>query len=136
AGLSAAQVAQAQATMGKSLTSVILSIAWSTLSDFIGLDDAMACFGGDMWSCGSLIVGAIPWTKLGKIPSVWKAVNRTIDAVQAFRTAKRAAEVVLKAAKAAEAAALRAKIAAIERAKKAAQAAKKKAAEQAKKIAD
>ncbi|MER6617356.1 polymorphic toxin-type HINT domain-containing protein [Streptomyces xantholiticus] len=137
AGLSAAQVAQAQATMGKSLTSVILSAAWGILSDFIGLSDAMACFGGDMWSCGSMIIGAIPWTKLGKIPSVLKAVSRTIDAIQAFRAAKKAAEVVLKAAKAAEAAALRAKKAAIEKAKKeAAQRAKKKAAEAAKRKAD
>ncbi|MET9436671.1 polymorphic toxin-type HINT domain-containing protein [Streptomyces sp. NPDC006551] len=137
AGLSAAQVAQAQATMGKSLTSVILSVAWETLKDFIGINDAMACFGGDMWSCGSLIIGAIPWTKLGKIPSVLKAVNRTIDAIQAFKAAKKAAEAVLKAAKAAEAAALRAKKAAIEKAKKeAAQRAKKKAAEAAKRKAD
>ncbi|MEV4949401.1 ricin-type beta-trefoil lectin domain protein, partial [Streptomyces sp. NPDC053755] len=137
AGLSAAQVAQAQSTMGKSLTSVILAVAWETLKDFIGINDAMACFGGDMWSCGSLIIGAIPWTKLGKIPSVLKAVNRTIDAIQAFKAAKKAAEAVLKAAKAAEAAALRAKKAAIEKAKKeAAQRAKKKAAEQAKRKAD
>ncbi|MFJ8666971.1 ricin-type beta-trefoil lectin domain protein [Streptomyces sp. NPDC093600] len=137
AGLSAAQVAAAQATMGRSLSSVILSAAWGILSDFIGLGDAMACFGGDMWSCGSMIVGAIPWTKLGKIPSVLKAVSRTIDAIQAFRAAKKAAEKVLKAAKAAEAAALRAKKAAIEKAKKeAAQRAKKKAAEEAKRKAD
>ncbi len=47
AGLSAAQVAQAQSTMGKSLSSVILGAAWSTLKDFIGINDAMACFGGD-----------------------------------------------------------------------------------------
>lgn len=137
AGLSAAQVAQAQATMGKSLSSVILSIAWETLKDFIGINDAMACFGGDMWSCGSIILDAIPWTKLGKIPSVLKAINRTIDAIQAFRAAKKAAEAVLKAAKAAEAAALQAKKAAIEKAKKeAAQRAKKKAAEAAKRKAD
>ncbi|MFF7177634.1 polymorphic toxin-type HINT domain-containing protein [Streptomyces sp. NPDC008121] len=137
AGLSAAQVAQAQSTMGKSLTSVILAVAWETLKDFIGINDAMACFGGDMWSCGSLIIGAIPWTKLGKIPSVLKAVNRTIDAIQAFKAAKKAAEAVLKAAKAAEEAALAAKKAAIEKAKKeAAQKAKKKAAEEAKRIAD
>ncbi|CAM5493308.1 hypothetical protein SNARM312S_05325 [Streptomyces narbonensis] len=137
AGLSAAQVAQAQATMGKSLTSVILAAAWSVLSDFIGLSDAMACFGGDMWSCGSMIIGAIPWTKLGKIPSVLRAVDRTINAIQAFKKAKAAAEAVLKAAKAAEAAALRAKKAAIEKAKKeAAQRAKKKAAEEAKRKAD
>ncbi|MEG3632018.1 ricin-type beta-trefoil lectin domain protein [Streptomyces poriticola] len=137
AGLSAAQVAQAQATMGKSLSSVILSAAWGALKDFIGINDALACFGGDMWSCGSLIVGAIPWTKLGKIPSVLKAVSRTIDAIQAFRKAKKAAEAVLRAAKAAEAAALKAKKAAIEKAKKeAAQRAKKKAAEQAKRTSD
>ncbi|XEC27504.1 ricin-type beta-trefoil lectin domain protein [Streptomyces fradiae] len=137
AGLSAAQVAQAQAMQGKSLTSVILAVAWETLKDFIGINDAMACFGGDMWSCASLIIDAIPWTKLGKIPSVIKAVNRTIDAIKAFKAAKRAAEAVLKAAKAAEAAALRAKKLAIEKAKKeAAQRAKKKAAEAAKRRAD
>ena len=137
AGLSPSQVAQAQAMMGKSLSSVILAIAWETLKDFIGINDAMACFGGDMWSCGSLIIGAIPWTRLGKIPSVLKAINRTIDAIQAFKAAKRAAEAVLKAAKAAEAAALRAKKAAIEKAKReAAQRAKKKAAEAAKRKAD
>ncbi|MDV9187496.1 ricin-type beta-trefoil lectin domain protein [Streptomyces sp. SR27] len=133
AGLSAAEVAQAQSMMGKSLSSVILSIAWETLKDFIGINDAMACFGGDMWSCGSLIIEAIPWGKIGKIPSVLRAIDRTIGAIQAFKAAKKAAEIVLKAAKAAEAAALKAKMAAIEKAKKAAQAAKKKAAEQAKK---
>ncbi|MET9437715.1 ricin-type beta-trefoil lectin domain protein, partial [Streptomyces sp. NPDC006551] len=137
AGLSAAQVAQAQATMGRSLTSVILAAAWGILSEFIGLNDAMACFGGDMWSCGSLIVDAIPWGKVLKIPSVLKAVSRTIDAIQAFKKAKAAAEIVLKKAKAAEAAALKAKKAAIEKAKKeAAQRAKKKAAEAAKRKAD
>ncbi|WP_327349859.1 polymorphic toxin-type HINT domain-containing protein [Streptomyces sp. NBC_01321] len=137
AGLSAAQVAQAQAMQGKSLSSVILAVAWETLKDFVGINDALSCFGGDMWSCGSLIIGAIPWTKLGKIPSVMKAVNRTIKAIESFRAAKKAAELVLKAAKAAEAAALKAKKLAIEKAKKeAAQRAKKKAAEAAKRTTD
>ncbi|WP_238323859.1 ricin-type beta-trefoil lectin domain protein [Salinispora pacifica] len=131
AGLSAAQVAQAQADMNRSLMSVILDSAWYMLKEFIGINDAMNCFGGDMWACGSLIVGAIPWTKLGKIPGVLKAVNRTISAIQAWRTAKRVAEGVLRAAKAAETAALNAKKLAIEKAKKAAQAAKKKAAQKA-----
>ncbi|MFG3348092.1 ricin-type beta-trefoil lectin domain protein [Streptomyces sp. NPDC048018] len=137
AGLSAAQVAQAQAMQGKSLTSVILAVAWETLKDFIGINDAIACFGGDMWSCVSIVVDAIPWAKLGKIPAVIKAVNRTIDAIKAFKVAKRAAEAVLKAAKAAESAALKAKKLAIEKAKKeAAQRAKKKAAEAAKRKAE
>jgi RHS repeat-associated protein len=129
AGLSAAMVAQAQANMGRSLTSVILESAWFVLKEFIGINDAMNCFGGDMWACGSLIVGAIPWGKIAKIPAVIRAVNRTISAIQAWQAAKKAAEAVLAAAKAAEAAALNAKKLAIERAKKAAQAAKKKAAE-------
>lgn len=129
AGLSPAMVAQAQANMGRSLLSVILDSAWYILKEFIGINDAINCFGGDMWACGSLIIGAIPWAKLGKIPAVIKAVNRTIDAIKAWQAAKKAAEAVLAAARAAEAAALNAKKLAIERAKKAAQAAKKKAAE-------
>ncbi|MGW4464033.1 ricin-type beta-trefoil lectin domain protein [Micromonospora sp. NPDC004704] len=131
-GLSAAMVAQAQANMGRSLMSVILDSAWYMLKEFIGINDAMNCFGGDLWACGSLIIGAIPWTKVAKIPSVVKAINRTINAIQAWRAAKKAAEAVLAAARAAEQAALNAKKLAIERAKKAAQAAQKKAAEKAK----
>ncbi|MEV6349920.1 ricin-type beta-trefoil lectin domain protein [Actinoplanes sp. NPDC051851] len=129
AGLSAAEVAQAQANSNRSLVSVILSAAWSMLADFIGINDAIACFGGDMWSCGSLIIGAIPWGKIGKIPAVVKAIDRTIAAIQAWKTAKKAAELVLAAARAAETAAVNAKKLALERAKKAAQAAKKKAAD-------
>ncbi|WP_069766809.1 ricin-type beta-trefoil lectin domain protein [Streptomyces sp. LUP30] len=137
AGLSAAEVAQAQSMQGKSLTSVILAVAWETLKDFIGINDAIACFGGDMWSCASVIMDAIPWGKLGKIPAVMKAVDRTIEAIKAFKVAKRAAEIVLKAAKAAETAALRAKKLAIEKAKREAiQRARKKAAEAAKRAAD
>ncbi|GAB7053018.1 hypothetical protein JCM9534A_81440 [Catenuloplanes indicus JCM 9534] len=131
AGLSAAQVSQAQATMNQSLMSVILSAAWGVLAEFIGINDAIGCFGGDMWACGSLIIGAIPWGKVAKIPGVIKAVNRTINAIQAWITAKKTAERVLAAAKIATNQALAAKKAAIERAKKAAEAARKKAAEKA-----
>lgn len=126
AGLSAAEVAQAQATMGKSLSSVILAASWSVLKEVIGLNDALACFGGDLWGCGSLIIGNLGLGKLMKLPSIVKAIDRTVGAIMAFRAAKKAAEIVLKAARAAETAALNAKKAAIEKAKKAAQAAKKK----------
>ncbi|GAB2940297.1 hypothetical protein GCM10027280_30900 [Micromonospora polyrhachis] len=129
AGLTAAQVAEAQANMGRSLMSVIMDAAWSMLKDFIGINDAMNCFAGDMWACGSLIIGAVPWGKIAKLPKIVKAIDRTIAAIQAWKAAKRAAEAVLAAARAAEAAALNAKKLAIERAKKAAQAAKKKAAD-------
>jgi RHS repeat-associated protein len=130
-GLSPAQVAEAQANANRSLSSIILSAAWGILSEFIGLTDAMNCFGGDLWACGSLIIGAIPWTKVLKIGKIAKAIDRTIAAIQAWRTAKKAAEAVLAAARAAERMALQAKKAAIERAKKAAQAAQKKAADKA-----
>ncbi|MDR7273632.1 RHS repeat-associated protein [Catenuloplanes atrovinosus] len=131
AGLTTAQVAQAQATMNQSLMSVIMSAAWGILAEFIGINDAIGCFGGDMWACGSLILGAIPWGKVAKIPSVAKAINRTINAIQAWQSARKAAQTVLAAAKAAERQAIAAKKAAIERAKKAAEAARKKAAEKA-----
>ncbi|MCH0568561.1 ricin-type beta-trefoil lectin domain protein [Streptomyces sp. MUM 136J] len=137
AGLSAAQVAQAQAMQGKSLGSIILAVAWETLKDFIGINDALACFGGDMWSCVSIVAEAIPWYKLSKLPKVVKAVKRTISAVRAFRKAKKEAQRVLKLAKMAETLALKAKKLAIEKAKKrAAQRAKKKAAAEAKRTAD
>jgi RHS repeat-associated protein len=136
AGLTPAQVAQAQANSNRSLTSIILSAAWGILSEFIGLTDAMNCFGGDLWACGSLVLGAIPWAKVMKIGKIAKAIDRTIAAIQAWRVAKKAAEVVLAAARAAERMALQAKKAAIERAKRAAQAARKKAAEKAQTISN
>ncbi|WP_344267014.1 RHS repeat-associated core domain-containing protein, partial [Streptomyces sodiiphilus] len=130
-GLSGAQVAQARANANKSLTSVILGAAWNVLAEFIGINDAIRCFGGDLWSCASLILGAIPWTKLYKLGAVAKAVDRTIDAVRAWQRAKRAAQVVLSRAKAAERSALNAKKRQIAAAKKAAQAKKAKAAAKA-----
>lgn len=129
AGLTTAQVAEAHSTMGRSLLSVVMSVAWDLLKDFIGINDAIGCFGGDLWSCASLIIGSVPWGKITKIKSVVRAVKRTIAAVEAWRSAKRAAEAVLAAARAAIAAAENAKKLAIERAKKAAQLAKKKAAD-------
>ncbi|MDF6019357.1 ricin-type beta-trefoil lectin domain protein [Streptomyces sp. JH34] len=129
AGLSAAQVSQAQSTMGKSVTSVILSAAGEALWGLIGGGDVMGCFGGSVMSCVSMVVGAVPLGKLARIPSLVKAVHRTFNAIQALNKAKKKAEAVLAAAKAAQQKALAAKKAAIEKAKKAAQAAKKKAAE-------
>ncbi len=129
AGLSAAQVADAQATMNKSLTDVILGAAWGILSEILGIGDAIACFGGDMWACGSMILSAIPWAKVLKARKIAKAIDRTIEAIQAFKKARQAAEAVIAAARAAEKQALNAKKLAIERAKKAAQAAKRKAAD-------
>ncbi|MCG7524188.1 ricin-type beta-trefoil lectin domain protein [Streptomyces sp. OfavH-34-F] len=129
AGLTAAQVSQAKSTMGTSITSVILSVAWDQLGGLIGKDDALGCFGGSVKSCISLVISATPVGKLGRLPSAIKAVHRTAKAIQALNRAKKKAEKVIAAARAAERKAIAAKKAAIEKAKKAAQAAKKKAAE-------
>ncbi|WP_374227277.1 RHS repeat-associated core domain-containing protein [Streptomyces sp. JJ66] len=131
AGLSAAAVAQATADKNRSIVSVIRGAAWGTLKEFIGINDAVNCFQGDLWGCGSLIIGAIPLGKVTKIPSALKAIGRTVDAILAWRTAVAAAKKTLAVANAALAKALKSKKAAIAKAKKAAQAAKKKAAEKA-----
>ncbi|GGM29568.1 ricin-type beta-trefoil lectin domain protein [Micromonospora yangpuensis] len=129
-GLSAAQVAQANADMGKSVTSIILSVAWDVLKDFLGINAALGCFGGSALSCVDLISSFnLGWKAARSGMKILLAVRRTYNAIQALHEAKRRAENILRIAKSAEAAALAAKKAAIERAKKAAQAAKKKAAE-------
>jgi RHS repeat-associated protein len=135
-GLSAAQVAEAEANANRSLTSVILSVAWNVLAEFIGINDAIRCFGGDLWSCGMLILDAIPWGKIAKIGKVKRAVEATISAIKAWKVAKRAAEAVLKVARAAITAAKDAKRLAIEKAKRAAQLAAKKAADKLKTTGD
>ncbi|GAB7040300.1 hypothetical protein JCM9533A_41500 [Catenuloplanes niger JCM 9533] len=94
AGLSTAQ-AQAQAAMNSSLVSVILGAAWNILAEFLGINDAINCFGGDMWACGSLIIGAVPWGKIAKIPKIAKAIDLTISAVRAWQTARKIAERVM-----------------------------------------
>ncbi len=129
AGLTAAQVAEAQNNANRSLTSVILSAAWGMLSEIIGLNDAIGCFGGDLWACGSLLMSAIPVAKILKTRQIIAAIKATMAAIDAWKTAKKVAEQVLAVARAAQAAALQAKKLAIERAKKAAQLAKKKADE-------
>ncbi|WFE24849.1 ricin-type beta-trefoil lectin domain protein [Solwaraspora sp. WMMD791] len=132
AGLSAAQVAQARSAAGRTMTSVILSVAWDVLKEFIGLNAALGCFGGSVWSCVDLVTEFIPAVKMFKAFSrIVKAVERTFSAIKAWQKAKAAAQSVLRAARAAETAALNAKKAAAERAKRAAQALAKKAADKA-----
>ncbi|MQS06852.1 ricin-type beta-trefoil lectin domain protein, partial [Streptomyces alkaliphilus] len=131
AGLSAAQIARAEADSRRSLTSVILAASWGILSEFLGINDAIRCFGGDLWACGELILGAIPWTKLYKLGKVAAAVNKAISAVRAWRRAKQAASAILSRARAAERSALAAKRRAVAAAKRAAQAKKAKAAAKA-----
>ncbi|WP_434795064.1 RHS repeat-associated core domain-containing protein [Streptomyces albidoflavus] len=129
-GPSASAVSDAKATMGTTMWDIILSNGWAVLGEFIGWGDIKACFGrGDLWACGSMVISAIPIGKLGKIPAVWKAIERIDAAIGAWRVAQRAAKQLLAAAERARVAAEKAAAAARAAAKKAAQAAKKRAAE-------
>ncbi|WP_424210900.1 polymorphic toxin-type HINT domain-containing protein [Streptomyces sp. BI20] len=134
-GLTAAQVAQAQVDANRSLSDVIMSVAWAVFKEFIGWNDMMACAGGDMWACGGLILDNVGVFKAIKIAGkIWGVVKRTMAAISAWKTAKAKAEQILKTAKQAEKLALEKKKKQLEEAKKkAAQEAKKKAAEAEKK---
>ncbi|MFI5793433.1 polymorphic toxin-type HINT domain-containing protein [Streptomyces sp. NPDC051677] len=129
-----AQIASYQKTLSRSIGDVILSTGWAVFKAFVGWDDVMGCFSqGDLWACGSLLMDAIPWTKVfsaGK--KMWKAFKGTMRGVKAWRAAKAVAEAGLKAAKAAKAALIKAKKAA----EAAAAEAKRKAREAAKRAAE
>jgi RHS repeat-associated protein len=128
AGLTAAQVADAHANMNKTITSVIMSVAWDVLQEFLGINAALGCFGGSVWSCIDLISNLNPGLKAATSAlRIANAVRRTFNAIRVLQEAKRTAENILRTAQAAQAAALNAKKIAIERAKQAAQAARKKA---------
>ncbi|NJP66346.1 sugar-binding protein, partial [Streptomyces sp. ventii] len=128
AGLTASQVAGARAAQNKSLQSVIMGAAWSVLKEFIGINDAVRCFNGDLWGCGAVILNAIPWTKLFKVASVARAINRSVSAISAWRKAKAGAGAILSRARLAESRALRVKQLNAARARAAAQLKRAKAA--------
>ncbi|WP_406177937.1 ricin-type beta-trefoil lectin domain protein [Streptomyces sp. NBC_00996] len=131
-GPSGSDVAWANKQMHTSLTDIILSVGGAMLKEFLGWNDIVGCFSrGDLWSCGSLIIDAIPWGKLAKIPAVLRMAKRVAGAVSAWRSAVSKARKIIELAKKAAEMARKAKAAAKAAAKKAAQLAKKKAKEAA-----
>jgi RHS repeat-associated protein len=128
-GPSSSDVAAANRALHTSLSDIILSVGWAVLKEFIGWNDVVGCFSrGDLWSCGSLLMDAIPWGAIfSKGRKIWRAIDATMSAISAWRKAKAWATKVIAAAKAAAEAARAAKAAAKAAAKRAAQAAAKKA---------
>ncbi|GAA4813452.1 ricin-type beta-trefoil lectin domain protein [Streptomyces ziwulingensis] len=125
-GPSASAEAWAKRQMNTSLADIILSVGWAALKDFVGWNDVVGCFSrGDLWACGSLFIQAIPWAKLGKIPSVLRAAKRIADAVNAWMKAKEKAKKIIEMAKKARELARKAKEAKRKAAEKAAQLRKK-----------
>ncbi|GAA3809868.1 hypothetical protein GCM10023083_50660 [Streptomyces phyllanthi] len=130
-GPSASQESWAKKTLNTSIADVIMSVGWAALKDFVGWNDLVGCFSrGDLWACGSMVVGAIPWTKLGKIPGVLKAAAKIASAVSALLKAKEKARKIIEMAKKARELARKAKEAKKRAAQRAAQL-KKKAKEAA-----
>ncbi|KUL40871.1 ricin-type beta-trefoil lectin domain protein [Streptomyces regalis] len=125
-GPSASAEAWAKSTLNTSISDVILSVGWAALKQFVGWDDVVACFSrGDLWACGSMVAGAIPWTKVAKIPGVLKAAARIAGAINALMKAKEKARKIIELAKKARELARKAKEAKRKAAERAAQLKKK-----------
>ncbi|MFE4665117.1 RHS repeat-associated core domain-containing protein [Streptomyces sp. NPDC056734] len=123
--------AWAQGQLNMTIGDVILSNGWGILKGLIGWDDVEGCFSrGDLWSCGSLLVSALPWGAIFKIGAVVKALDRIAGAIQAWMKAKEKARKIIELAQKAREAARKAKEAKRLAAERAAQL-KKKAQEAA-----
>ncbi|RDG37598.1 ricin-type beta-trefoil lectin domain protein [Streptomyces corynorhini] len=128
-GPSASQQSWARAALNRSLTDVILSTGWAVLKEFLGWNDVVSCVTrGDLWACASVAIDAIPWSSVfSKSKKIWNALNATMSAISAWRSAQAKARQIIELARKAAEAAKRLK-AAKEKALKAAQAKKAKAA--------
>ncbi|MFI9616813.1 ricin-type beta-trefoil lectin domain protein [Streptomyces sp. NPDC052023] len=99
-GPSASEEAWARQQLNTSLTDIILSVGWAALKEFVGWGDVVACFSrGDLWACGSMVVQAVPWTKLFKIPAILKAASRIAGAISAWIKAKEKARKIIEMAR-------------------------------------
>ncbi|MET8827826.1 HYD1 signature containing ADP-ribosyltransferase family protein [Streptomyces sp. NPDC004610] len=118
--------AWAHGQLNMTLTDIVLAHGWAALSEFFDLGEVVSCFTrGDLWACGKVLIGALPWTRLGKIPGVLKAANNIANAIQAWMKAKEKARKIIEAAKKAREAARKAKEAKRKAAERAAQLKKK-----------
>ncbi|MGW3653675.1 ricin-type beta-trefoil lectin domain protein [Streptomyces sp. NPDC000878] len=129
-GPTASEVAEARETVDTTVSQVVVSMGGEMLKEFVGWKEIKSCFTrGDLWSCGEVIISAIPYGKLGKIPSVVRMVDKITKAIIGLRAAKAKARMVIAAAEKAAELARKAEKQAKAAALKAAQAAKKRAQE-------
>ncbi|MEU2432939.1 RHS repeat-associated core domain-containing protein [Streptomyces sp. NPDC007861] len=90
------EIAAAHQTQNTSIASVIRSIGWAALKEFVVWNDVVGCFSrGDVWACGSLFLGALPIGKFTKIPGVLAAAARIAKAINALMKAKEQARKIL-----------------------------------------
>ncbi|MEU5690795.1 RHS repeat-associated core domain-containing protein [Actinosynnema sp. NPDC020468] len=88
-GISAEDYAKALEESHKTKWDVIKEVAWEVLKDISGWNDIVDCFTkGDIMACGGLVLGLVPWGKVGKILQA---------GVKAFKAVERLASIVDKA---------------------------------------
>ncbi|MFI9006806.1 RHS repeat-associated core domain-containing protein [Actinosynnema sp. NPDC053489] len=85
-GVSWEDYQNALAQAHKTKWDVIKEVAWEVLKDISGWNDIVDCFTkGDIWACGGLVAGLVPWGKVGKILEAGynavKAVSRLASIV-------------------------------------------------------
>ncbi|MEH1129520.1 RHS repeat-associated core domain-containing protein [Micromonospora sp. CPCC 206061] len=98
AGYSKEEYEKAKKTRKKTVLDVALDAGGQILAEFLGINDIKGCFGdGDLGSCISMVIGAIPWTKLFRIGEFVGAVKKAWKAVTGFRAAKKKADNVVEA---------------------------------------
>ncbi|WP_447006690.1 RHS repeat-associated core domain-containing protein [Saccharothrix isguenensis] len=90
AGISEADYAKALADAHKTKWDVIKEVAWEALKEISGWNDIVDCFTkGDIWACGGMVAGLVPWGKVGKILEAGynavKAVSRLSSVVDKAR---------------------------------------------------
>jgi RHS repeat-associated protein len=87
----------------KKMIEVVLEAGGDVLKEFLGINDIEGCFGGhDLGACISMVVGAIPWTKMFKVGKLVGAAKRAWGAVRAFlKELKHADEILTDVGKAA-----------------------------------
>ena len=123
------QIAAQEKILSGSVTDIVRTYGWALFKQFIGWDDVVGCFTqGDLWACGSLLLDAIPWTKVFTLTAkVLKVVNRIISGIEALKKAQEVAKKTIASLKAAKAALKRAKAEAKRKAAEALKKAKEKA---------
>lgn len=127
---SSGELAWANGQLKMTMMDIIQRNLWDLLKNaFIDWGALQGCFSrGDIWACGSLIMDAIPFTKLLKLGGkVMSTAWRTYNAISAWKKSLDRARQIIAQAQAAKRAAEKALAAKKAAALKAAQAAKEKA---------
>ncbi|WP_244991259.1 RHS repeat-associated core domain-containing protein [Saccharothrix coeruleofusca] len=94
AGISDEEYARALADAHKTKWDVIKEVTWEAVKDISGWNDIVDCFTkGDIWACGGMIAGLVPWGKIGK---VLEAGYKAIKAVSSLASIVEKARGVLR----------------------------------------